>query len=127
MKIPGKNRLEWIVFGASALLIAVVLGALVVFEIRRPETPPELRVRTTEARALPSGFAVGVEVENRGGEAAANAVIEVELTGSGGPAERGELHLAFVPHGAMRTGEVIFRTNPAGGTLHARVLGYERP
>jgi uncharacterized protein (TIGR02588 family) len=127
MKVPEKNRLEWIVFAASALLITIVLGMLVVFEARRPGTPPELHVRTTETRDMAGGFAVGVEVENRGGETAANAVIEVELTGAGGPAERGELHLPFVPHGAARTGEVIFRANPAGGTLRARVLGYERP
>ena len=127
MKVPEKNRLEWMVFAASALVITIVLGTLVVFEVRRPETPPELHVRTTETRAMTAGFVVGVEVENRGGETAANAVIELELTGAGGPAERVELHLPFVPHGAVRTGEVIFRANPADGTVRARVLGYERP
>jgi uncharacterized protein (TIGR02588 family) len=127
MNVPEKNRLEWVVFAASAALIAVVLGALVVFEVRRPETPPELHVRTTDTRAMGAAYAVGVEVENRGGETAANTVVEVELTGAGGSAERGELHLPFVPHGAVRNGEVVFATNPATGTLRARVLGYERP
>ena len=127
MKVPAKNRVEWIVFGASLTLIAVVVGTLVVYEITRPGTPPELHVRTMGTRAAGGGFAVGVEVENRGGETAANAVIEVEMSAAGGRRERAELQLPFVPHGATRRGEVMFTGDPSGASLRARVLGYERP
>ena len=127
MKVPEKNQLEWAVFIASAVLIAVVVGALVVFELTRPDTPPDLRVRTTETRASGHGFAVGVEVENRGGETASNVTVEVELAIQGTRGERSELHLPFVPHGAVRTGDVVFTVDPAAGSLRARVLGYERP
>ena len=127
MKAPEKNQLEWAVFMASTVLIAGVIGALVVFEVTRPDTPPDLRIRTTETRASGDGFAVGVEVENRGGETASNVAVEVELAIPGTRGERSELHLPFVPHGAVRTGDVIFTADPATGTLRARVLGYERP
>jgi uncharacterized protein (TIGR02588 family) len=127
MKAPAKNNLEWAVFAASALLIAVVLGTLVYFELTRPETPPELVVRTLGARVTASGFVVRVEVKNQGGEAAANARIAVELTGPGVPSEHGEITFAMVPRGSVRSGEVIFTRDPAAGTLRARVMGYERP
>lgn len=127
MNVPEKNRVEWMVFAASVALIALVIGTLVRYEITRPDTPPELQVRTTGTRATGQGFAVGVEVENLGGEAASDAVVEVEMTGPDGASQRGEVHLSFVPHGAVRNGEVVFTGNPAGATLRARVLGYERP
>jgi uncharacterized protein (TIGR02588 family) len=127
MKVPEKNGLEWAVFAASLALIAAVVGALIQFEISRPDTPPELHVRTAGIRPSGDGYAVVVEVENRGGETASNATIEVELSRPGAPAERSEVHLPFVPHGAVRTGEAVFTTDPATGTLRARVVGYERP
>lgn len=126
MNLPEKNPLEWAVFAASVALIGAMIGTLIQFERRRPDTPPELFVRTTAARPSGDGFAVGVLVENRGGETAENAVIEVEMTGGGATPERSQLHLAFVPHGSVRSGDVIFSRDPAAGTLRARVLGYER-
>lgn len=127
MKLPEKNHLEWAVFAASLALIAVVLGTLVRYEFARPATPPELHARTTGTRSAGQGFAVGVEVENRGGETAANVVIEVEMSPTGGSPERGEFQIPFVPHGATRRGEVTFTADPSGARLRARVLGYERP
>ncbi len=125
MKVPEKNRLEWSVFAISLAVIVMVLATLIRFEIVRPDTPPELHVRTTTIRPAGDMFAVGVEVENRGGETASNAGIEVELTANGRNPERGELQLPFVPRGAVRTGEVMFTTDPAAGRLRARILGYE--
>jgi len=127
MKLPEKNRVEWTVFAASLALITVLVGILVRHEFARPATPPELHARATATRAAGQGFAVGVEVENRGGETAASVVIEVEMIATGGSPERGELQIAFVPHGATRKGEVMFTRDPSGATLRARVLGYERP
>ena len=111
MKLPDKNRLEWVVFAVSAVLIAAVLGTLVRFEASRPDTPPELSVRVTGARASGDGYAVTVEVENRGGEAATGVGIEVELRGA--VPERGQLELPVVPHAAIRTGEVMASSSPA--------------
>jgi uncharacterized protein (TIGR02588 family) len=127
MKIPAKNQFEWSVFAVSAVLISVVIGTLVHFELTRPDSPPDLIVRTAATRQSAAGYAVAIEVENRGGETAANARIEVELAGSGSGFERGELILPYVPRGGVRTGEVVFSRNPAGGTLRARIVGYERP
>lgn len=127
MKAPDKNRLEWTVFAASLALIVLVLGALIQFEITRPDTPPELHARTVGTRASGNGYAVVVDVENRGGATALNAVIEVELSRPGARPERSEVHLPFVPHGSVRTGEAVFTTDPSTGTLRARVVGYERP
>jgi uncharacterized protein (TIGR02588 family) len=126
MKTPAKNQLEWSVFAASAVLIVVVIGALAYFEVTRPDTPPELQVRTMSTRGSAGGFAVRVEVENRGGETAENARVEVELA-LDGASERSELLLAFVPRGGVRRGEVLFTKDPAQGRLLARVVGYETP
>lgn len=124
MKVPEKNRLEWIVFAASLTVIAAVIGSLVLFEITRPDTPPELHVRVTGSRAAGDGFAVTVEVENRGGKTASDVMVEVEMLHSGAGRERRELHLPFVPRGGVRSGEVVFTKDPTTATLRASVLSY---
>jgi uncharacterized protein (TIGR02588 family) len=127
MKVPEKNRLEWIVFAASVTTVAAVVGSLVLFEITRPDTPPELHVRVTGSRAAGDGFAVTVEVENRGGKTASDVAVEVERLQSGAEPERRELQLPYVPHGGVRSGEVVFMTDPPAASLRARVLSYHTP
>jgi uncharacterized protein (TIGR02588 family) len=126
MKVPEKNRLEWAVFFASLVIIGAVIGTLVVFEVSRPDTPPDLQVRTSAVRQSGNGYAVGVLVDNRGGRAAASVHVEVVL-GDGSGGERSELTLPYVPHGSTRSGEVMFTHAPRPGVMRARVLGYEIP
>ena len=125
MTLPEKNTLEWTVFGVSALLIAAIIGGLLYGEVSRPDGPPDLRVRTGPIRQTSFGFAVPVDVENRGGKAAANVEVEV-AAGEGQDAPTGTLTLTFVPASAVRTGEVVFTTRP-GATPTARIIGYALP
>jgi uncharacterized protein (TIGR02588 family) len=126
MKAPRKNALEWAVFFVSLVLIGAVVAALVMFEVQRTDTPPALHVSVDGGRRAGDGYAVRVVVENRGGRTAANVSVEVAIEGSAN-AERGELVLPFVPHGARRNGEVMFTREPPAGALRARILGYEIP
>jgi uncharacterized protein (TIGR02588 family) len=123
---PHKNRLEWIVFGTSLLVIIVLVGLLIHGAVMTREAPPRLQVFLGEARRVESLFIVPVVVENQGGRAAAEARIEVVLE-SPNHVERAGFDLAYAPAGSIRRGEVAFGADPGQGRLSGRVLGFEVP
>ena len=126
MTPPRKNWLEWAVFWTGAALLCGVAAYLVYGIATTGNRPPRLTVTLGEAEAVPGGFAIAVMVRNSGDVTAESVVVEV-VSGEGPGAERSELVLAFVPHGATRRGWVTFLRQPAPDRLRARVLGYEEP
>lgn len=122
-----KNWLEWLVFGAGLVLVLSTLGFLIYDGARLSGAPPSIEVRLGAPERRAHGFAVPVAVTNHGDETAEGVVIEVTLEGGAGPTERGEFVVAFLPRRSKREGWVAFGTDPAGGRLTPRVLGYEKP
>ena len=122
-----KNWLEWIVFGVSLALVVGTLGYLLYDGATATEAPPSIQVRLGEQQRTPHNFIVHVAVTNDGGQTAEEVHVEVVLEGAGGETERGEFVVAFLPRRATREGWVAFRSDPAGGKLTSRVLGYEKP
>ena len=122
-----KNWLEWIVFGVSLALVISTLGYLLYDGATATEAPPSIQVRLGEQQRTPHNFIVQVAVTNDGGQTAEGVHVEVVLESAGGETERGEFVVAFLPRRATREGWVAFRSDPAGGKLTPRVLGYEKP
>lgn len=125
--MPKKNWLEWTVFGLSLVLVVGVVGYLVFDAATIGDAPPTLTLELGETLAQSGGFAVPVTVTNRGDETAEDVQIEVVLMQNGEEIEHGEFSIAFVPRGSQAEGWVMFREDPAGGELAAKVLGYEQP
>jgi len=126
VKKPEKNWLEWTVFWAGLALLCTVAGYLVYAAATAGQSPPLLTLSLGAPRDVPGGFAVPVTVRNGGDITAESVTIEVR-DGAGPDSERGEVVLAFVPHGSTRRGWVTFLRRPAPERLRARVLGYEEP
>jgi uncharacterized protein (TIGR02588 family) len=124
--MPTKNTLEWIVFAASGMLIAGVVGVLVYGAATGGNRPPSLSITRGTAENTAGGFALPLEVRNTGDTTAEDVQIEVTLT-IGSETERSEAELPFVPHRSHRRVWVTFKNEPARGRLDARVLGYREP
>ena len=114
------------VFGVSAVLIAMVIGFLVFESATIGDALPDIQLRLGTPEARSSYFAVPLEVTNKGDQTAEGVHIEVVLR-SGGKEERADLEIAFLPRRGSREAWVTFKTDPRQGTLEARVLGYEKP
>lgn len=125
--MPTKNWLEWTVFGVSLLLVLAVLGYLGYDAATMGDAPPMLMVELGEAVEQPGGFAVPVTVMNGGDDTAEDVEVEVTLSRNGNEIEQSQFSIAFVPRGSQGDGWVMFREDPAGGELTAKVLGYEQP
>jgi uncharacterized protein (TIGR02588 family) len=122
-----KNKLEWIVFAVSLVVVLGTAGLLVYDLVAGKNSPPELVVELGSPRRQAQGWAVPVTVRNAGGETAEGARVEVTLAVPGQAPERGEIDMAFVPAESLREGFVTFAGDPARGRLTGRVVGFETP
>ena len=121
-----KNWLEWAVFGLSLVLVLGVLGFLAYDGATGGGEPPRFQIELGRPEWRGDSFHVPVRLTNRGGETAEGVHVEVVLESSG-ETERGEFVVAFLPRGGTREASVTFHSDPAAGSLRARVLGYEKP
>ncbi|HYP54280.1 MAG TPA: hypothetical protein VEQ42_12100 [Pyrinomonadaceae bacterium] len=122
-----KNWLEWGVFGVALALVVGTLGLLVYDGATQGGVPPDIRVELGAPERRGENYVVPVTVTNRGDVTAEGVRVEVVLEGGGAGPERSDFDIAFLPRRARREGWVAFRTDPRGGQLKPRVLGYEKP
>jgi uncharacterized protein (TIGR02588 family) len=127
MKIPKKNALEWAVFAASLLLLLGVAGFLAYDAVAGDETPPAVVV--VPGPPMPRGDLVElpVVVENRGGQAAQDLLVEVTVRLADGGEATGELSVPLLPRLASEEGLVTVRATAAVRAVKWRVVGYTVP
>jgi uncharacterized protein (TIGR02588 family) len=119
--------LEWVVAGLGALLVLGTIGYLAAQALWRDATPPDVRLVAEPARALEDGWLVRFRALNRGGEPAAELLIEGELRGPEGSVETSEATLDYLPPGSQREGGLLFSHDPRRFELALRAKGYARP
>ncbi len=124
---PEKNRLEWVVFGVSAVLLAALTVYLVREAVRPHDRPPEIVVQIGQVRESGGTFMVPVEARNDGDQPAEDMTIVVRLTVGGEERERAELAFSYLPRGSTHSGWVSFRTDPRKGRLETGAFGYSVP
>lgn len=127
MSAVEKNRLEWIIFAASLLLVAATFGYLIRESITTTESPPDVVVTLGDPRVGAGGFMVPLVATNRGGRAAEDVQISVTLELPDGATHESALLLPFVPRGSNRQGWVTFAADPRSGTLRLSGLAFQSP
>lgn len=123
----NKNWLEWIVFGASLLLVAGTLGYLIYTAATLGDTPPRVEATTGTIELAAQSFLVPVTVTNQGDQPAAGVHVAVILERDGAEVERSEFDIPFLPRHSRREGWVTFATDPRTAQIRPRILGYEKP
>jgi uncharacterized protein (TIGR02588 family) len=119
--------LEWVVAGLGALLVAGTIGYLVLQALGRDQSPPDIEVTTLREVALEHGHLVEFRAVNRGGETAAQLMVQGELAGAHGPVETAEATLDYLPPGSQREGGLLFSRDPREFKLRLRATSYVRP
>ena len=117
-----RTPFEWTILIVSlAATVALVVG-LVVSEVAGSDGPADLRVTVAERSEQASGGrALEVTVENAGGEAAENVIVEV----TAGDVVR-EVDLDLVAEGDSETAAVVFPPDSTGEP-RAEVVSYTKP
>ena len=119
--------LEWVVGALGAFLLAGTIGFLVWHALGRDDAPPDVRVAVAGVLELQNGYVVQFRATNQGGSAAAQLLIEGELTGPDGPIETSEATLDYLPPRSDREGGLFFARDPRGLDLRLRAKGYAKP
>lgn len=123
----AKNRLEWIVFGVSLVLVVATFGYLIREALTTSESPPDVVVELGEPRPGSGGFMVPVVASNRGGGTAEDVQISVTLDVPGAVSQESVLLVPFLPQASDRRGWVTFRSDPRSGTLRVSGVGFQSP
>ena len=113
-------------FGLSVVIILAVVSVLAFEAITGADSPPQLTISLGDVVAQPAGYSIPLTVENTGGTTAENINLELTLQ-TDGEEEIGECQIAFVPRQSSGECWAMLSTDPEGGELKARVLGFEQP
>ena len=119
--------LEWVVAALGVLLVAATIGYLALQALSRNTTPPDIRIEADPPLALESGWLVRFRALNRGGEPAAEVVIEGALSGSDGVVETSQATLDYLPPGSERAGGLLFSRDPGMFDWQIGAKGYAQP
>jgi len=123
-----KNRLEWVVFGVSVLLIAVLLGYLTVKAFTYQDTPPDLRVKILPEKDKLNRNVFRIELINHGEQTAENVSVEVTLHEQGEQVDKAEAIFPLAPKESVQKAWVTFKApRQQGQEVKEQILGYNQP
>jgi uncharacterized protein (TIGR02588 family) len=127
-RVPRATRSgpEWIILGASASILAVVVGALVVLAFRTAEPARPAADPPGPARQVGEQFLVPIGIVNHGDLGAAEVQVVAELTIDGATSS-GDQVVDFLGGGERQELTFVFAADPAEGELVISVTGYADP
>ncbi|KQW66942.1 hypothetical protein ASE17_20060 [Phenylobacterium sp. Root77] len=118
--------LEWIAAGVGAALILAVLSVIVLDIARAHDAPPDLVVRSKGSERVANGYLLHIEIKNRGDQPAAQVDVEGRL-GHGAAAQTASVTFDDVPGGSVRSGGLLFKSDPRGGAVELSAKGFTDP
>ena len=122
----ARSRPEWIIFGVSAAILAVVVGVLVVLAFRTADPANPAADAPLPTEEVDGQFRVPVDIVNHGDLAAAEVQVVAELT-IGDTTTTGDQVVDFLGGGESQRLTFVFADNPADGELVITVTGYAEP
>lgn len=125
---PERSLAEWITFGISLSILAIVISLVGYMWLNEKNQPPILTVHKKQTiREIDGKFYVPFEIVNIGGETAASVQIIAELQIADKVVEAGEQQIDFLSDDEKEEGAFIFSQNPNQGQLTVRVASYKLP
>jgi uncharacterized protein (TIGR02588 family) len=127
-KPDRRSFAEWISFGISLSILALLVGSIVYQWITEENQPPILSVTTDkDIRQAKGQFYVPFTVANTGNETAESVEVMAELDVNGKMEEIGSQQIDFLSGGETQSGAFILNRYPDRGKLIVRVTGYKLP
>ena len=123
---PGRTLAEWIAFGVSCLILAVLIGSILISWASNRNNPPALSVEAGPVRMAEEQYYVPFVVANSGGEGveAIQVVAKLQNGEEVDSAEMGEQTIDSLSGGDAEQGSFVFSQDPREGDLTLRVASY---
>jgi len=126
----GRSAAEWTTLAASALVVALLVGAALYEHFVRDE-PAGVRIAVEvaldQAEARDGVTYIPFTVVNTGRAPAENVVVLFEITLGGETVEESTADIAFLPTSGSVEGELVTALDPATHTVEARVATVQTP
>jgi len=126
---PKRSFPEWITFGISSFILAIIVGLVIyIWMGEQNQQPPRISaVNEGKIREAYGQFYVPFSVTNTGGGTAESVQVIAELKVNGKVEESGEQQIDFLSGGEKQEGAFVFSRNPREGELVLRVASYKLP
>lgn len=123
---PGRTLAEWITFGVSCLILAMLIGSILLSWASNRNNPPALSVEAGPVRVAAEQYYVPFVVANSGGEGveAIQVVAKLQNGEETDRAETGEQTIDSLSGGDAEQGSFVFSQDPREGELTLRVASY---
>ncbi|SJZ48375.1 hypothetical protein [Consotaella salsifontis] len=118
------RKLEWIVGGLSAVLVAAMVGAILFQAIMVADDRPELAAEILAMRRTEAGLLVDFKVVNRGDGTAAEVDVRGRVSGGG---EDSHLMLDYVPARGEAKASFLFPKAGEDARITITPTGYSIP
>jgi uncharacterized protein (TIGR02588 family) len=127
MSAGDRSAAQWVTFGASALVLLVVV-VLIAVQLRGPSHPatPVATIRG-EPRHVGSQYQVDVTVTNEGSITAANVQVHAELVTEGSAPTTADQTIDFLAGHEDQDLVFVFTDDPATGELTVEVTSFAVP
>ncbi len=119
--------LQWVIAGASALLIVGVIGFTTYEALVATGSPPVVVVEVQHVEAVPGGYRVEIRAYNEGSITASGVSVEGELPQDSGPPEKSQTTIDYVPAKGYRHAGLFFKRDPRAKNFSVHATGYELP
>ena len=114
-------------FAVSLALIAAVASLLAYEALRGDASPPALTVQPGTPEPRGALLEIPVLVENTGGQAAEEVLVEVRVRMADGAEDTAELTVALLPQHSSAEGRVALPLTGVVEAVESRVVGYVVP
>jgi uncharacterized protein (TIGR02588 family) len=121
------GRLEWIVAGLGAVLVAGVFGVLMHEALTYEDGPPVIVATVTDVHRTEGGYVVRFRTENRGSTTAAEVTMVGRLTQGERTLEEAGITLDYVARKSSREAGVVFQRDPATAMIDIKATSYRKP
>ena len=126
-KNPKVPVWEWVVAGIGLVLIVSVLGALIWDGLVNSRTSVQIELRVQKTVQRGPGELVMVEVQNHGGEVAADLKVRGSLFRGETEVESREITIDYVPRHSRKTVGLFFSRPTATHELRLTPIGFVEP
>ena len=122
----GKNKLEWVVFALSSLLVIGALSFLVFSAITGENKPADVQVKVGNLTVRGASTIVTLAISNVGSKTASEVNISV-IAKYGDKETESTVVVDFVPKGSNREAIVVFAGDQKPNEIIPRIIGYVEP
>lgn len=123
----NRARAEWVVFGISCLIVALVVGVVLVDWLAGPLRPPAFSLEQSAVERREGQWHLPVAVTNTGDETATQLQVRATVEHPDGSSDTADQVIDFIAGGEEVELTFVFGERPERDRVTVAVVAYQEP